>query len=128
MSRRTVGLLTGVVGVAIIGVGLVGIAVSRGGGTTPSVALGPPRYVDETTAAGIDHTYGGSSTFEVGGGVAVFDCNGDGRPEIYLAGGGSSPAALYRNDSPVGGALRFSALHDPATDLSDVNGAYPLDI
>jgi enediyne biosynthesis protein E4 len=128
MSRRTVGLLTGVVGVAIIGVGLVWIAVSRGGGTTPSVALGPPRYVDETTAAGIDHTYGGSSTFSVGGGVAVFDCNGDGRPEIYLAGGGSSPAALYRNDSPVGGALRFSALHDPATDLSDVNGAYPLDI
>ena len=41
--------------------------------------------------------------------MAVFDCNGDGRPDLYLA-GGDRPAALYRNDSPVGGALRFTAL------------------
>ena len=41
----------------------------------------------------------------------------------------SGPAALYRNDSPVGGALRFDARsRDPATDLTSVNGAYPLDI
>ena len=38
------------------------------------------------------------------------------------------PAALYRNDSPVGGSLRFSAVPDPATDLTRVTGAYPLDI
>ena len=37
----------------------------------------------------------------VGGGVAAFDCDDDGRPELYLA-GGANPAALFHNDSPVG--------------------------
>ena len=59
--------------------------------------------------------------------MAVFDCDGDGRPDLYLA-GGANPAALYRNESPVGGALRFTAVRDPATDLTGVTGAYPLDI
>ena len=93
----------------------------------PWAALGPPRFVDETASAGIDHVYGGGFEHAVGGGVAVFDCSGDGKPDLYLA-GGSDPAALYRNDSPVGGALRFVRLRDPATDLRDVNGAYPIDI
>ena len=127
MNRRPVAIVLGVAIVAIVGVGVVGLIVSRGAGATPTVALGAPHFVDETAAAGIDHTYDGGSTFSVGGGVAVFDCNGDRKPEMYLA-GGSNPAALYRNESTVGGALRFSPLHDPATDLADVNGAYPLDI
>src|SRR5205807_5435185 len=38
------------------------------------------------------------------------------------------PASLYRNDSPVGGALKFTRLVDPVTDLTRVNGAYPIDI
>ena len=112
--------------VALAGAGAIAFIASRGAGATPTVALGAPHFVDDTAAAGIDHTYDGNSTFAVGGGVAVFDCNGDARPEMYLA-GGSNPAALYVNDSPVGGALRFAALHDPATDLADVTGAYPLD-
>ena len=127
MSRRAVGLIVGVAVVALVAVGVVGFALAQGRGATPTAALGAPRFVDETAAAGIDHTYDGGPTFSVGGGVAVFDCNGDGKPEIYLA-GGAGPSALYRNDSPVGGALRFTALHDAATDLADVNGAYPLDI
>ena len=130
MSRRSVGLVAGVVGVgvvAFVGVGVAAFVASRGGGSTPTIALGAPHFVNETTVAGLAHTYGGGPTFSVGGGVAVFDCNGDGKPEIYLA-GGSNPAELLRNDSAVGGALRFTALHDPATDLTDVNGAYPLDI
>ena len=93
----------------------------------PGPALGPPRYVDETATAGIAQTYDGPLPFFVGGGVAVFDCNGDGKPDIYVA-GGTNPATLYRNDGPVGGALHFSAVHDAATDLTSVNGAYPLDI
>ena len=56
-------------------------------------------------AAGIDHQYTGASQFFVGGGVAPFDCNDDGRPDLFFA-GGSGPAALYRNESPTGGALR----------------------
>ena len=92
-----------------------------------SVALGAPHFIEETPSAGIDHIYGGGFEYAVGGGVAAFDCNGDGRPEIYLA-GGSRSAALYRNESPIRGALRFVRLGDPATDLAGVNGAYPIDI
>ncbi len=90
-------------------------------------AVDPPHFVEEAAAAGIDHAYAGGFKFFVGGGVAAFDCNDDGRQDLYLA-GGSDAAALYRNDSSVGGALRFTQLHDPATDLVDVTGAYPLDI
>jgi hypothetical protein len=94
---------------------------------TPLVALGAPHFVEEAASAGIDHVYGGGFEHAVGGGVAVFDCSGDGKPDLYLA-GGSASAALYRNDSPVGGALRFTRLRDPSTDLTSVNGAYPIDI
>jgi hypothetical protein len=89
--------------------------------------LGPPHFVEEATAAGIDHRYAGDFQSVVGGGVAVFDCNDDGRQELYLA-GGTDPAALYRNDSQVGGELQFSRIPDPVTDLPNVTGAYPLDI
>jgi hypothetical protein len=94
---------------------------------TPSVALGAPRFVDETASAGVNHLYEGGFEYAPGGGVAAFDCNGDGKPDLYLA-GGSAPAALYRNDSPVGGTLRFTRLRDAATDLDAVNGAYAIDI
>jgi hypothetical protein len=93
----------------------------------PTGALGAARFVDETASAGVGQIYDGGSTAFVGGGVAVFDCNNDGRPDLYLA-GGSHPAALYQNDSHLGGALHFSQLRDPVTDLASVNGAYPLDI
>ncbi|HEX5949488.1 MAG TPA: VCBS repeat-containing protein, partial [Actinomycetota bacterium] len=90
-------------------------------------AMAPPRFVEEAAAAGIDHAYDGGFTFFVGGGVADFDCDDDGRPDLYLA-GGENPAALYRNESPIGGALRFEQVPDPATDLTEVVGAYPLDV
>ncbi|HWP63753.1 MAG TPA: CRTAC1 family protein [Candidatus Binatia bacterium] len=90
-------------------------------------ALGPPRFVEEAGAAGIDERYSGDFPFFVGGGVAVLDCDTDGRPDLYLA-GGETPAALYRNESPLGGAFRFERLADPTTDLTAVTGAYPIDI
>ena len=37
--------------------------------------------------AGIDHKYDGEFEYFVGGGVAAFDCNGDGRDELFFAGG-----------------------------------------
>ena len=86
-----------------------------------------PRFVEEAQAAGIDHVYDGEFEHFVGGGVAAFDCDDDGRPELYFA-GGSEPAALYRNESPIGGATRFAPLPSPVTDLTAVTGAYPLDI
>ena len=95
-------------------------------------ALGRPgrprtRRTSWPTAAGIDHRYEGDFQYFVGGGVAAFDCDDDGRSELYLA-GGSAPAALYRNESPTGGALRFTPLASPVTDLTAVTGAYPLDV
>lgn len=114
--------------VAMIVLGAIGLlAVPAFGDETPRTALGPPRFEDVTAAAGIDHIYDGDAAFAVGGGVAVFDCNGSGRPDLYVA-GGSNPAALYRNDSPIGGPLKFTRLPDPTTDLTGVIGAYPLDL
>ncbi len=93
----------------------------------PATAMAAPRFVEEAAAAGIDHAYDGDFPFFVGGGVAAFDCSDDGRPDLYFA-GGSGAAALYRNESLVGGALRFVHVPDPATDLTEVVGAYPVDI
>jgi hypothetical protein len=89
--------------------------------------MAPPRFVEEAQAAGISHRYDGEFLFFVGGGVAVFDCNADGRPDLYFA-GGENPAALYRNQSSNGGPLRFEAVSSPAANLSQVTGAYPVDI
>jgi enediyne biosynthesis protein E4 len=124
LTRRRGAVIAALAVVAIVaGAGGYAFLQARSGGG----ALGAPRFVDETASAGVDQTYAGEATFDTGGGVAVFDCNGDGKPEIYMA-GGTNPAVLYRNDSPNGGALRFTAIHDPATDLTRVTGVYPLDI
>lgn len=117
----------GVAAIAVIAALAVGGGVSGLGSTGPAAALGPPRFVEEAAAAGLDHAYAGDYPYVVGGGVATFDCDDDGRPDLYLA-GGSGPAALFRNASPVGGPFQFEPLPDPATDLDAVTGAYPLDI
>lgn len=128
MPRRRRNLAIGLAALAAFAVVIVvgvGTGLLRPGGP---VALGAPHFVDETATAGIDFTHGSQGIqFVTGGGVATLDCNGDGKPDVYLA-GGPGPAALYRNDSPVGGALRFTELHDEVADLEDVMGAYPLDI
>ncbi|OLC21906.1 MAG: hypothetical protein AUH33_00705, partial [Chloroflexi bacterium 13_1_40CM_68_21] len=129
IARRRWSLAIAVTAVAGLCVAIAFGAVTNGlvSRRTPTIALGAPRLVDETSSAGLEHLYDGGFEYAVGGGVAVFDCNGDGKPDLYLA-GGSNAAALYRNDSPIGGALRFSSLHDPSTDLVGVIGAYPIDI
>ncbi|HET7028358.1 MAG TPA: CRTAC1 family protein [Candidatus Limnocylindrales bacterium] len=87
----------------------------------------PPTFVDEAAAAGLVHTYVGDDDVGVGGGVAVVDCDADGRPDVFLP-GGVAAAGLYRNVSPIGGALRFVRLQSPVTDLTTVTGAYPVDL
>ncbi len=95
--------------------------------STPTVAAGPPTFVAETAASGLSHRYDGDVTFQVGGGVAIFDCDGDRFPEVYVA-GGENPAALFRNASTVAGPLRFERLASEVTDVDRVNGAYPIDL
>lgn len=96
-------------------------------GEAPTQALGAPTFVEESDDDGIDQIYAGEFQFFVGGGVAVFDCNDDLLPDLYLA-GGSQSAGLYLNRSEVGGSLRFDRVISPATDLMDVTGAYPIDV
>ena len=84
-----------------------------------------PAFTDETATAGLSTVYEGEWEYMAGGGVASFDCSGDGFPELFLS-GGAGPSALYLNRSPQGGALAFEK--SEAVTLDAVLGAYPLDI
>lgn len=81
-----------------------------------------PRFVPVDVAA---HVYDGGWEHFVGGGVAVFDCNGDTLPELFVA-GGSNDSQLFRNSS--GEAVSFRVETPPALSLTGVVGAYALDI
>jgi enediyne biosynthesis protein E4 len=121
-GRLTLGMVLG----AAVALGVVA-AVGARAEPGPPPALAAPRFVEELSAAGLDQVYDGDFHHFVGGGVAAFDCDDDGFPDLYLA-GGSEPAGLFRNVSDVGGPLRFERQPDPVTDLVGVTGAYPLDL
>jgi hypothetical protein len=114
------GVAVGALGAA----GLIWVGVRLLAPSVPAESLPPPRFVDES--AGVDHRYDGEFNFFVGGGVAVFDCNQDGLPDLYFAGGVNS-AVVFRNQSAVGGALAFEPV-DQVGALTGVVGAYPLDV
>ncbi|WP_186390263.1 CRTAC1 family protein [Stappia sp. TSB10P1A] len=88
-----------------------------------------PVFVEEAKPAGIDHSYTGPWEYFVGGGAAILDCDGDRRPDLFLA-GGDTPSVLYRNRSATGGPLAFEPVETgiPERLLENVTGAYPLDI
>jgi hypothetical protein len=129
MTRRVPALIaiSLAVGVVALVAGVVAIGPSLVRSGAQREALGPPLFVEETASSEIEHTYDGPYPNAVGGGLAVLDCDRDGLPDLYVA-GGAKPAALYRNQSTAGGGLRFEAVTDPATDLTAVQGAYPLDL
>lgn len=85
-----------------------------------------PRFVEETAVAGVVSRYDGDWEFTVGGGVAAFDCDDDGLPELFLA-GGANRSALFLNASAPGGPLRFRRASS-GLELERVTGAYPLDV
>jgi len=84
-----------------------------------------PIFTDNTELSGLAHTFSGDWEFIVGGGVATFDCSGDGRPEILLA-GGTNPAALFLNRGDAG-VLKFERAAS-GLELPLVSGAYAMDV
>jgi hypothetical protein len=120
-------LAAGVVTGSLVVIGALSLGRVIVDASGPPDALPAPHYLEEATTAGVTHVYDGEFTFFVGGGVAVFDCNQDRRPDLYFA-GGVNPASLYVNASPIAGELAFEQVAGPSTDLTSVAGAYPLDV
>lgn len=92
-------------------------------GAAPLALTAQPDFAPRDIAP---HVYDGGWEHFVGGGLAAFDCSGDGLPELFAA-GGSNPAQLFLNETRPGGDLTFTAT-DSALGLTGVIGAYPLDI
>ena len=86
-----------------------------------------PHFVDQIDTSGLNSIYKGEWQYMVGGGVATFDCNGDGFPDVYLA-GGENKAKLFINHSKRGGAIKFAEAKNSGLEIDHVTGAYPLDI
>ena len=63
----------------------------------------------------------------VGGGMAVFDCDQDHLPDVFIA-GGEGQSALLRNQSLRGGDIRFAKQTPQELALENVTGAYPFDL
>ncbi|MEX1296579.1 MAG: VCBS repeat-containing protein, partial [Candidatus Limnocylindrales bacterium] len=125
VPRRGPALVGALLSLLLPAVGLAG-PVAATPDASPAGAPPVPHYVEEA-GTGVDHAYAGSWQFFTGGGVAVLDCDDDELPDLYLA-GGAGPAGLYRNVSRLGGPVAFDHLEHEATDLTEVTGAYPLDI
>jgi enediyne biosynthesis protein E4 len=85
-----------------------------------------PMFEDVTQASGLASVYAGDYFFMVGGGVATFDCNKDGAPDMFTA-GGKGKASFYRNTSKPGGAIRFKK-QKSGLEFDKATGAYPLDV
>jgi hypothetical protein len=85
-------------------------------------AAAGPRFEDRAADLPIPHIYSGGWEHFVGGGVSVFDCNGDALPEIAAA-GGTEPARLFVNR----GGFRFD-LGRGLPEMTGVTGLWPLDV
>ena len=97
--------------------------------SAPQATGDVPALLEIASSAGIEHVYGGAWEHFVGGGAAAFDCNGDRRPDLVLA-GGAHASLLYVNRSKTPGKIEFEATTNaiPERARRRVTGVYPLDI
>lgn len=87
-------------------------------------AVANPAFEDASQALPVAHHYTGGWEHFVGGGVAVMDCNQDGRPDLYAAGGAGAAQLFVQRDRAD---LQFD-LGQGVPQLTGVTGAYPIDI
>jgi hypothetical protein len=89
---------------SILAVVLVTPPLASAAGKGPRVEV--PHFVEEAIAAGVEHTYDGSWEFFVGGGVAPFDCDDDGRPDLYFAGGSGAAGKIEEHSASSGSRVK----------------------
>ena len=123
--RRPGHLLGGALAVCALAAGTI-TACGGGGDDGAASALDAPHFVEEPGA--IDHRYDGDFQYFVGGGVAAFDCDDDGRSDLFFAGGSAAGGAVPQRQPDRRGAALHRSCASPVTDLTAVTGAYPLDI
>ena len=102
------------------------LALLSGVNTRAAEPPAVPRFVEETDSAGLQSRMEGEFEFQIGGGVATFDCDGDGLPEVYVT-AGVNKAKFYRNRSSRGGPIKLQEERS-GLELTGANGAYALDI
>ncbi|MES2932775.1 MAG: CRTAC1 family protein [Pseudomonadota bacterium] len=91
-------------------------------------AVPPPlaKFVDETESSGLQSRYDGEWEYMVGGGTGVFDCDGDGLPEVVTA-GGVNKSRFFHNRSAKGAAIKLQE-ERVGLEFTGVTGLYPIDI
>jgi len=110
---------------ALLGASLIQLVMAADASpTAPPPAI--PRFIEETDLAGLQSRFEGEGEYMVGGGVATFDCDGDGLPEVYVT-AGVNKARFHRNRSARGGPIKL-AEERSGLELTNAIGAYPLDI
>ena len=124
LPRQTLAALSAAA--ATVLAALAGAALAQPVGLPPQALPALPRFVEETDSAGLQSRFDGEGEYMVGGGVAAFDCDGDGLPELYVT-AGVNKAKFYRNKSPRGGALKLVEERS-GLELTNAIGAYPIDI
>ena len=87
-----------------------------------------PAFHDLGTTLPVQHVYDGGWAHFVGGGVAVLDCDDNGYPDFFVAGGENDARLFLNRTKAPGDPLRFALADAPETALTGVTGAYPLDI
>ena len=115
----------------LIGGSFVALAVAQATLPAAPPAAAPvlpplPHFVEETDVAGLQSRFEGEGEFMVGAGVATFDCDADGLPDVYVT-GGVNKAKFYRNRSRRGGPIKLVEERS-GLEVTNAIGAYPLDI
>ncbi len=93
----------------------------------PSTKTPPvPLFIEESERAGLQSRFDGEDEYLVGGGLATFDCDNDGLPEVYIT-AGVNRSKFYRNKTQRAGPVQLLEERS-GLELTNATGAYPIDI